>query len=149
MPLRRSKGYSRINQESPRFARSSRVAPDWIDGVPEQPLIRAERPVSDIHSSEAVASTSLLSLAANIATMKRLLGRRDDGGALIPAEAELIRLTIKTAREEAVRVSSMLVALPDDPADPHRDGVATLLKAVADLDVVLDVLMDAVSRLDG
>lgn len=105
--------------------------------------------MSDTHPSKAVASTSLLSLAANIATMKRLLGRRDAGGALVPAEAELIRLTIKTAREEAARIGSMLAALPNDPADPHRDGVATLLKAVADLDVVLDVLMDAVGRLDG
>lgn len=114
-----------------------------------QPLIGAKRPVSDIHPPKAVASTSLLSLAANIASMKRLLDRRDDDGALIPAEADLIRLTIKTAREEAASVARMMESLSDDPSASHGEGAATLLKAVADLDVVLDVLMDAVNRSEG
>lgn len=105
--------------------------------------------VGDVQSSEAVASTSLLALAANIATMKRLLSRRDDDGALVPAEAALIKLTITTAREETACVTTILADLPDDPSAPYREGVVTLLDAVTDLDVVLDVLMDAVSKLDG
>jgi hypothetical protein len=99
--------------------------------------------------SESRASASLLALTANIANMQRLLNRRGDDGALVPADADLIRVAIGTVREEADSVAKVLAALPNDPTSVGHGSVTTMLKAVANINVVLDMLTDAVSRLNG
>lgn len=107
-----------------------------------------EAPTADkIEPSEALASSNLLALATTITTMQRLLGRRAADGRLVPAETTMIRLAVEGARAEVRAVAAMLIALPVDPTSTQRNGVAKLLKAIANIEVVLDVLADAVSTL--
>lgn len=106
-----------------------------------------EAPAADkIEASEALASSNLVALATTITTMQRLLRRREADGRLVPAEAAMIRLAVEGARAEVQAVAAMLIALPVDPTSTHRNGVAALLKAIADIEVVLDVLTDAVDK---
>lgn len=108
-----------------------------------------EAPTADkIEPSRALASSNLLALATTITTMQRLLGRRAADGRLVPAEATMIRLAVEGARAEVRAVAAMLIVLPVDPTSTQRNGVATLLKAIADIEVVLDVLADAVDKAD-
>ncbi|WP_342167225.1 hypothetical protein [Methylobacterium sp. SD21] len=105
-------------------------------------------PADKIEPSEALASSNLLALATTITTMQRLLGRRAADGSLVPAEATMIQLAVEGARAEVRAVAAMLIALPVNPTSTQRNGVATLLKAIANIDVVLDVLADAVDKAD-
>ena len=102
-----------------------------------------------IAAAEGTAAVSLLVLATNMEVMKRLLGRRDADAALVPAEAALIRVAIDTARAKARRVGDMLSGLPEDPTSVHRASVVAMLAAVADLDAVLDALVEAVHGLSA
>jgi hypothetical protein len=113
----------------------------------EAPAASKEAPAaSKIERSEALASSNLLALTTTITTMQRLLGRREADGRLVPAEAAMIRLAVEGARAEVRAVAAMLITLPDDPTGAHHNGVATLLKAIADIEVVLDKLADAGDR---
>ncbi|WP_342167061.1 hypothetical protein [Methylobacterium sp. SD21] len=96
---------------------------------------------------EMSATSNLFALAATVTTMQRLLGRRETDGGLVPAEAQMIGLAVDRARVEVHEVAALLAGLPENPAGTQRDGIATLLKATDDLEVILDALADAVGRM--
>jgi hypothetical protein len=98
-------------------------------------------------AADGTAAATLLALATNMEVMQRLLGRQNRDGGLVPADAALIQIAIDTARAEARRVGDLLSRLPDDATSSDHASAATMLKAVANLDAVLDVLTDTVCGL--
>ena len=111
-------------------------------------LMHDKIPVGDDSAApEAVASSNLFALAATVTTMQRLLGRRETDGGLVPAEAQMIGLAVDRARMEVREVAALLAGLPENPTGTQCDGIATLLKATDDLEVILDALADAVGRI--
>lgn len=117
-------------------------------GVPESGShMNAEAPAgSQTKASEALAASNLVALATTMTTMQRLLARRDADGGLVPAEAAMIQLAVESALVELLAVAEKLTALPGHLTNAQGISVATLLKAIADIEVVLDVLADAVGK---
>ena len=111
-------------------------------------LMHDKTPVGDdIAAPEALASSNLFALAATVTTMQRLLGRRETDGGFVPAEAQMIGLAVDRARTEVREIAALLAGLPENPAGARRDGIATLLKATDDLEVILEALAGAVGRM--
>lgn len=89
--------------------------------------------VADIDVAEGTAAASLLALASNMEVMRRLLGRHFPDGGLVPADAALFRIAIKTARIEVRHVGELLGGVPEGPICEQRSGIAAMRVVVADL----------------
>ena len=94
-------------------------------------------------------STNLLTLAVNLDSMQRLLGRRTADGTLVQADPALIEAAIAAGREQVASVKRMLGGIPHDAMDPWQRSADNLAAAVADLDGMLDMLEEMLSHLSG
>lgn len=91
----------------------------------------------------------LHNLATNLASMQRLLGRRDGDGALVRADTALIRTAIAAGYDEVRRVRVLLATIPDDPMATWHPTVEALHAALKELDVMLGVLAEMLALRDG
>lgn len=102
----------------------------------------------DDSTSSDPAAANLHTLAASLAAMRRLLGRRSGDGALVPADPALIEAAIAAGRKHVAGIRTMLAEVPHDPMDPWRNTADKMSAAVAELDVLLDTL-EEMSKLQG
>ena len=107
----------------------------------------ASDPGSDGQPSSSVAK--LHNLAVNLASMQRLLCRRDRGGALVRADTALIRTAIVAGYDEVRRVRALLATIPDDPMATWHPTVEALHAALGKLDLMLGALAEMVALRDG
>ena len=95
------------------------------------------------------AAANLHTLAMSMAAMKRLLDRRDTEGAIVPADAALIRAALAPTHGEIRRLSATLTALAAEPAFPHGEKIPELLAATAKLHDVVDAIDEALRSMGG
>jgi hypothetical protein len=110
-------------------------------------MIDGSDPSRDGHPSPSVAK--LHNLAVNLASMQRLLGRRDGDGVLVRADTALIRTAIGAGYDEVRRVRALLATIPDDPMATWHPTVEALHTALRKLDIMLNALAAAVALRDG
>jgi hypothetical protein len=93
------------------------------------------------------ASTNLHTLAVSLEAMQRLLGRRTADGALMLADPALIEAAIETGLAEVASVRVMLAEASQTPTSPWQGSVDNLIAAVAEVDGLLTMLKEMLSRL--
>ena len=106
-----------------------------------------ERNLDAAQPAGTTAETTLHKLTVSTATMKRLLERRDANGALVPADAALIREAIATTRSEIRRLSESLTLIPHDATNPNGAKTSDLLAATAKLHDALISIEDVLRSL--
>jgi hypothetical protein len=92
---------------------------------------------------------TLHNLAVNLASMQRLLSRRDGDGTLVHADTTLIRTAIAAGYDEVRRVRALLTTIPDDPMATWHPTVEGLHTALGKLDIMLGALAEMVALRDG
>ncbi|MGU3662341.1 hypothetical protein [Methylobacterium fujisawaense] len=97
---------------------------------------------------QAAATTNLLTLAVSLETLKRLLDRRAEDGALLQAEPALIQVAITAGRETLRGVNEKLTKVLADPTSHDRPAAALMAEMVAELGNLLATIEGALHRLD-
>ena len=99
-------------------------------------------------SVQVPASANLHTLAISLGTLKRLLDRLAQDGALSQAEPALVQMAIAAGRKTLRDVDEELAEAFADPTSPNRTAIAFLDELVSELDALPATIEGRLHRLE-